>query len=104
MKLFHRIWLPLLLIALVVIGCRSGSEAVTEKTYDVKGSVVAIDPQKPSVKLDHEDITGLMKGMVMEFPAASPKVLEGLRPGDKVQGKLKVEAGNNIITHLEKSP
>ena len=45
-----------------------------------------------------------MKGMVMEFDVASPKVLEGLKPGDKVQGKIKVDAGTQIVTHLEKSP
>ena len=102
MKLFHWLWLPLLLVVVVLIGCRTGSEPA--KTYDVKGSVVSLDPKKPSVKLDHQDIPGLMKGMVMEFDVASPKVLEGLKPGDKVQGKIKVDAGTQIVTHLEKSP
>jgi Cu/Ag efflux protein CusF len=103
MKLFHWLWLPAL-VCTVVIGCRTGSDVPKEKTYEVKGAVVSMDPKKPSVKLDHQDIPGLMKGMVMDFDVAGPKVLEGLKPGDKVQGKLKVETGNYTITHLEKSP
>ena len=45
-----------------------------------------------------------MKAMVMDFNVANPKILDGLKAGDKVQGKLKVEAGNHVITHLEKMP
>ena len=76
-----------------------------EKTYEVKGIVVAVDAKKPSVKLDHQDIPGLMKAMVMEFDVASPKILDGFQAGNKVQGKLKVEEnGKYTITHLEKLP
>jgi Cu/Ag efflux protein CusF len=104
MKLLLSLWLPLFLVGAVVMGCRSRSESSKEKTYEIKGIVVALDAKKPSAKLDHQDIPGFMMAMEMEFDAASPKVLEGLRPGDKVQGKLKVEAGKAIITVLEKSP
>jgi Cu/Ag efflux protein CusF len=40
--------------------------------------------------------------MKMEFYVDNPKLLEGLKPGDKVQGRLKVESGNYTITRLEK--
>ena len=61
-----------------------------------------MDVAKPSVKLDHEDIPGLMKGMQMEFAVENAKVLEGLKAGDQVQSQLKVESGKHIVTHLEK--
>jgi hypothetical protein len=61
-----------------------------------------VDAPNKTVKLDHEDIPGLMKAMVMEFRVDNPKVLEGLKPGDNVHGKLKVESGQYIVTHLEK--
>jgi protein SCO1/2 len=104
MKLLLSLWLPLFLVGAAVMGCRSGSESAKEKTYEIKGIVVAVDAKKPSAKLDHQDIPGFMMAMEMEFDVASPKVLEGLRPGDKVQGKLKVEAGKAIITVLERAP
>ena len=41
------------------------------KDYEIKGKVVAVDPIKPAVTLDHEDIPGLMKAMKRAFPAAT---------------------------------
>ena len=81
---------------LIAAGCRKAPEPAKEKIFDIKGTVVAVDLKKPAVKLDHQDIPGFMKAMEMEFDAASPKVIEGLKAGDKVSGKLKVEAGNSL--------
>src|SRR5262245_38326773 len=104
MRFVHWLWLPVILTSVALIGCRKGSETTKERIYDVKGTGVAVDPKKPSVKLDHKVIPGLMEAMVMEFEVADPNVLKGIKPGEKVQGKLRVETGNNVITHLEKAP
>jgi Cu/Ag efflux protein CusF len=103
------LWLVLLLGPLALAGCTTnsdktpaGKQTSAEKQYSIKGKVVAVDAAKPSVKLDHEDIPGLMKGMQMDFTVENAKVLEGLKAGDQVQGHLKVESGKHIITHLEK--
>lgn len=104
-----RICVLLLLGPLAIAGCTNsstappaGKQATAQKEYPIKGKVVAVDAAKPSVKLDHEDIPGLMKGMQMEFAVENAKVLEGLKAGDQVQGHLKVESGKHTITHLEK--
>lgn len=68
----------------------------------IKGKVVALDAAKATVTLDHEEIPGVMKAMRMEFPVNDPKVIEGLQPGDLVQGQLNVESGRYVITRLEK--
>jgi protein SCO1/2 len=92
-------------VALVIVaGCQSSSQGPPPKTYGIKGIVVAVDAKKQSIKLDHQDIPGFMKAMVMDFDVATPKVVEGLKPGDKVEGKLKVEAGNATVTALDKLP
>lgn len=90
--------------ALILLnGCGKSPETGKDKLYDVTGTVVATDPQKPAVTLDHEDIPGLMKAMKMEFKAADAKLLDGLRPGDAVAGKLKKdEAGGYVVTELRK--
>jgi Cu/Ag efflux protein CusF len=98
-------WIVLLVlsVSLVFAGCKGEDQKTSgAKQYPIKGKVVAVDPSKPSVKLDHEDIPGLMKGMEMSFDVENPKVLEGLQPGEVVQGRLKVESGKYVITHLEK--
>ncbi len=95
-----------LLIATVVLpGCKGSKEGRPQGAdlHAIKGRVVAVNPDKKSVKLDHEDIPGLsMKAMVMEFDVQDAKLLEGLKPGDRVQGQLKAEGGTYLITRLEK--
>src|SRR5262249_321165 len=66
------------------------------------GKVVDIAPDRKSVTLDHEDIPGLMKAMKMKFRIADAKLLDGVQPGDTVRGRLKVQDGDYVITHLEK--
>ena len=43
-----------------------------------------------------------MQGMEMEFAVENAKVVQGLKAGDQVQGRLKVESGKYILTELEK--
>ena|ERR1051326_7100974 len=92
-----------LAIPLVLAGCK-GNEATSsaEKQYSIKGKVTAMHPDKPSVKLDHEDIPGLMQGMEMELAVENAKVLDGIKTGDQVQGHLKVQSEKYVITGLEK--
>ena len=105
MKHAHRLG-PMLLVLLALAGCAGGplgghsGPAAVE--YEIKGKVVAVDPGKPAVTLDHEDIPGLMKGMEMEFAVSDPKVVEGLKPGDLVQGRLRKGESGFVITQLEK--
>jgi Cu/Ag efflux protein CusF len=95
-----------LLLTTLALGCGGGStggpKAGAGKEYDVKGKVMAVDPNKPAVTLDHEDIPGLMKGMEMEFSVEDPKVLDGLKLGDSVSGRLRKGETGYVITHLEK--
>jgi len=100
-------WLPLLGFALFLIpwtltGCTKSGNDAKEKTYDVKGKVVAVDVEKKEVTLDHEEIPGLMKAMKMPFAVESAKVLEGIKTGDQVHGRLKVKDGKNTIIELMK--
>jgi protein SCO1/2 len=85
------------------IGGGTGQQTETpEKQYDIKGTVVSVAADKQSVTLDHEEIPALMKAMKMEYRVGNPKLLENLKPGDKVQGRLKAESDRYTITELEK--
>ena len=95
--------LVMILLVTVVVSSCSKSGGDKEKLYDIKGKVVAVDTEKKKVTLDHEEIPGLMNAMEMPFDVGSAKILEGIKPGDKVQGKLKVDSANNrVITQLLK--
>ncbi|MBI1900363.1 MAG: copper-binding protein [Planctomycetes bacterium] len=93
------------LVALALwAGCQGTPDDLSESDlpYDIKGKVVSVEPGDKTVTLDHEDIPGLMKGMVMEFSVQDAALLEGLQPGDAVEGKLKRKAGEFIIIELHK--
>jgi Cu/Ag efflux protein CusF len=101
--------IPALAAVFVLVGCggtgsgdKGNSQDGKEKTYDIKGKVVSIDREKKVITLDHEDIPGHMKAMEMPFALADVNVFEGIKPGDMVKGKLKVEAGKSTITELQK--
>jgi len=85
----------------VVIGCGKTS-APAERLYEVKGKVVAVDTQKPSVTLDHDDIPGLMQAMRMDFAVPDAKLLNGITVGDSVRGKIRKDDGGYVLRSLEK--
>lgn len=100
----------LLLSAVVAVvgGCNNSSDSSAPaktnnaKVYDVTGKIVSLDPAKKVVTLDHEDIPGFMKAMTMEFPVSDAKLLNGLKAGDAVHGKITSESGGYAVTSLEK--
>jgi protein SCO1/2 len=106
MKTCQTVWLLVIGLSLTFIGCKDGggdkSKDAGGKEYDVRGKVMAVNPAKPGVTLDHEDIPGLMKAMKMEFAVEDAKLLEGIKAGDHVQGRLKKAESGYVITRLEK--
>src|SRR6266481_8326778 len=89
--------LPIVLIATVVCfaGCRRRS--ATEKRYDLKGKVVAVEKDKRLVTISHEDIKGYMPGMVMPFTLKEDGPLEILVAGDQVQATLIVDGSTSWL-------
>ena len=82
-------------------GC-TNSGGAKDKLFDVKGKVVSVDTENKKVTLDHEAIPGLMKAMTMPFDVENPKLLDGLKAGDPVQGKLHSKDGKHTLTELTK--
>jgi protein SCO1/2 len=78
--------------------------ASATRTYDVRGSVVAIAPDRLTVSLDHEEIPGLMAAMKMDYQVEDARMLEGLKAGDRVAGRLQDRDGAYLIVSLEKQP
>src|SRR3989441_11139237 len=66
--------LPLILIAVSLFACagfwgcnRQPSRSATEKHYDLKGKVIAVEKDKHLITVAHEDINDFMPGMTMPF-------------------------------------
>jgi protein SCO1 len=98
----NKLTVIVLAMAVVVVSGCSTSPAPAERLYDVKGKVVAVDAQKSSVTLDHEDIPGLMQAMTMEFTVPDRAVLNGIAIGDSVRGRIRKDEGGYVLRSLVK--
>jgi Cu/Ag efflux protein CusF len=90
-----------LLAVVFLLGCQGKDQPAT-KQYDVAGKVISVDGAKRVVRVDHEDIPGLMQAMEMDFKVEKPELLQGIAEGDRVKGRLEVRSGDYIITNLNK--
>jgi len=66
------------------------------------GIVESVDADARKLTLDHGDIPGLMKAMTMTFDVAPGVALENVRPGSKVDFRVKAEGG--VYTVMEIRP
>ncbi len=80
---------------LAAVACVSASAACSRpappKEYPLKGQILAVDPAKRELTINHEDIPGFMPGMVMTYRVTDPKELEGRKRGDIVTATLVVD-------------
>jgi Cu/Ag efflux protein CusF len=102
-------WLTMIgLISLLTLftGCHSnpstghGSDIAT--TYNGIGTVVAMNPQRPSIEINHQEIKGYMPAMQMEFPVKDRSLLDSINTGDKVDFTLEVNQGIERIIVIHK--
>ena len=94
--------LLVLLLAVLVSSC-SKNEKKSEpdvKTYDLHGTVIAIDRQQHEVTIDHEAIPGYMMAMAMPFRVKDTTLMTGVEPGDSVLGTLAVSKTDSWLQSL----
>jgi Cu(I)/Ag(I) efflux system periplasmic protein CusF len=67
-----------------------------------EGEVRKVDMEQGKVTLRHGPLVNLdMPAMTMVFTAADPKMLEGLKQGDKVRFTADKKDGTFIVTAIE---
>ncbi len=71
--------------------------------YDVIGKLL-LKPGGKRVIIDHEEIPGVMRAMIMSYEVENPKQVQTLKPGDKVKFKLKETQDKLSIIEIEKAP
>ena len=84
----------LLVSLLLVAGCTS--EPAPE-TVDVRAVYEKTVFNGAAATFDHEAVPDVMDAMRMDFPIASPDVVAGLRPGDKVTLSLQTEPRLEVV-------
>lgn len=72
------------------------------KNYTANGIVKAIDAEKSSIVIDHEDIGDYMVAMEMPFPVAGKDLLKNVKVGDKVEFVLETGVSVERIVRIRK--
>ena len=109
----HLFVLLILFAAIHLSGCRSAktsgkgnvsgpAAAVQTTTYHGVGVVKHTDAKRPSVEIDHQEIEGLMPAMTMEFYVKDQSLLDGLKPGDRINFTIENGVGGIRITEIRR--
>ncbi len=67
------------------------------KTYKLVGVVKAVDLERGVVRIKHDEIPGFMDAMEMPFKVKDKRLLEDVRPGDEVEGSLRVDYDGKVV-------
>lgn len=92
-------------VALTLIGLAAGAgcrRAEPAKTFPLTGQVLGVHPERQEISIRHEDIEGLMPGMTMSFPVASPDLLQGREPGELIKATLEIRESIARLTAIER--
>src|SRR6185436_2649073 len=103
----NRYILIVLIFIVAVTGCRDTT--ANQKKYDLKGKVVAVEPDKHLVTISHEEVKDFMPAMTMPFTLRDDEYLNLLAVGDDITATLVVDSGeswieNPIITRQSTDP
>lgn len=82
-----------LLASLVAAGCAT--------TYETRGLVLRVEPSTSTLTVSHEPIVGYMDAMVMPFAVRDAAQIQGIRPGDVVQFRLRPRQGRTEIDRIK---
>jgi len=87
-----------MLVAVLAISCTSEKRT----TYQVKGVIKEITPDRKQAQIEHEKIPGYMEAMTMMFDVRDPEELKGLQPNDQVTFRMVVTEKDGWIEQVKK--
>ena len=98
-----RVTLGLITILFIVFAgttsCRRYNPA-NEKRYELKGKVVAVEPDKHLVTIAHENVKDYMPGMTMPFTLPDEATLGYLATGDEITATLVVDGSQSWLENV----
>src|SRR4051794_1088864 len=91
--------------ALLSSGCGRTTARVSPpsdaREYRLVGTVRDVKEESGQVIIHHENIDGFMPAMTMPFALKDRSLFDDLRPGDEVEGKLRVEYEGGEVKDYE---
>jgi protein SCO1 len=93
---------PLTILSLMVLAALASACSNPARQYELKGQVLAVDAEKRTLTIRHDDIEGFMPAMTMPFTVRDARLLEGRLPGDLVRATLVVSDTEAYLTSVER--
>lgn len=90
--------LNLLLVLAGGSACRH--KPANERRFDLKGKVVAVEPDKHLVTISHENVKDFMPAMTMPFALPDESALQYLVAGDEVSATLVVDGSQSWLENV----
>jgi len=75
--------------------------AAPAQRYHATGMVLGVDVPHKTVLVSHERIEGFMDAMTMPFHVDDPRILDGLKPGQKIEFTLVVNETSSYIANVQ---
>jgi len=82
----------------------SRPERGTVTTYRGEGQILRVDSAQGRVTIAHKEIIGFMAAMTMTFRVKDSKLLDGVKPGDRVEFTLAETAQSVTISSIRRKP
>ena len=73
-------------------------------TYQGEGQILQVDAARGRVMIAHQEIIGFMAAMTMTFRVKDGKLLDGFKPGDRVEFTLEETPQSVTISSIKKKP
>ena len=72
--------------------------ATAGRRFEGVGELIAVQPRKSRLVVDHEEIKDFMAPMVMSYQVTSAKLLQDLKAGDKI--RFTIDADKRAIVNI----
>lgn len=79
----------------------SAAASACATTYQARGLVLRVDSAASSLTVSHDAILGYMGPMVMPFAVRDRRALQGVRPGDVIEFRLRPRGSGTEIDRLK---
>jgi protein SCO1/2 len=90
-----------IIILLLIVTNSCGRHVGNEKRFDLKGKVLAVEPDKHLVTIAHEDIKDYMPGMTMPFTDPDDADFQFLAAGDEVAATLVIDGAHSWLENVQ---
>ncbi len=91
------------LVAFFTVIYLSRRSASDQRSFELRGQVQSITPDRQEAMVKHGEIKGLMPAMTMPYRFKTKSELDALKPGDLIDGRLVIVSNDAFLSDVRKT-